>query len=159
MQTVDSNKEELDMHTVMIMALDNMEEDGVGLSGASAKTAMLALVREGGMPNSDIVQFGNTVFVSHRGEGDSKTKMYGRPLNVDTGRNYIKNIIKYGAYLQDKGITNYTATFSDKALLSAIKILQKKLSKTDTNLYAGKTEDGNYVLLIKIGEDPLEGIA
>ncbi len=158
MQTVDSNKEELDMHTVMIMALDNMEQGGVG-NTVPAKTAMLALVREGGMPTVDIAQFGNTVFVSHTGEGKNKNKMAGRPLNVDTARNYIKNIIKYGAYLQDKGITHFSATFSDENLLPAVKMLQKKLTRVDTDLYVGKLEDGRYALFIKIGEDPLEGMA
>ena len=155
MQTVDSNKEELDMHTVMIMALNNMEQGGVG-NTVPAKTAMLALVREGGMPTVDIAQFGNTVFVSHTGKGKNKNKMAGRPLNVDTARNYIKNIIKYGAYLQDKGITHFSATFSDENLLPAIKMLQKKLTRVDTDLYVGKLEDGRYALFIKIGEDPLQ---
>tara|TARA_R100001126_G_C4873238_1_gene174404 strand:+ start:1391 stop:1867 length:477 start_codon:yes stop_codon:yes gene_type:complete len=154
-QTVDSNKEELDMHTVMIMALNNMEQGGVG-NTVPAKTAMLALVREGGMPTVDIAQFGNTVFVSHTGKGKNKNKMAGRPLNVDTARNYIKNIIKYGAYLQDKGITHFSATFSDENLLPAVKMLQKKLTRVDTDLYVGKLEDGRYALFIKIGEDPLQ---
>ena len=158
MQTVDSNKEELDMHTVMIMALNNMEQGGVG-NTVPAKTAMLALVREGGMPTVDIAQFGNTVFVSHTGKGKNKNKMAGRPLNVDTARNYIKNIIKYGAYLQDKGITHFSATFSDENLLPAVKMLQKKLTRVDTDLYVGKLEDGRYALFIKIGEDSLEGMA
>ena len=155
MQTVDSNKEELDMHTVMIMALNNMEQGGVG-NTVPAKTAMLALVREGGMPTVDIAQFGNTVFVSHTGKGKNKNKMAGRPLNVDTARNYIKNIIKYGAYLQDKGITHFSATFSDENLLPAVKMIQKKLTRVDTDLYVGKLEDGRYALFIKIGEDPLQ---
>jgi|TARA_B100001248_G_C27187877_1_gene365376 hypothetical protein len=156
--TVDSTKQELDMHTVMIMALDNMERSGVG-NTVPAKTAMLALVREGGMPTVDIAQFGNTVFVSHTGKGKNKNKMTGRPLNVDTARNYIKNIIKYGAYLQDKGITHFSATFSDENLLSAVKMLQRKLTRTDTELYVGKLKNGKYALFIKLGEDPLQGMA
>ena len=158
MQVVDSNKQKLDMHTVMIMALDNMEQDDVG-NTVPIKTAMLALVREGGMSTVDIEQFGNTVFISHTGKGKNKNKMAGRPLNVDTARNYIKNIIRYGAYLQSKGITHFSATFSDENLLSAVKMLQKKLSRVDTNLYVGKLEDDRYALFIKIGKDPLEGMA
>ena len=157
MRTVNSNKEELDIPTILIMALDNMEKGDVGLD-VPIKTAMLTLSKEGSLPNADTIQFGNTVFIGHRGTGQASHKMLGRPLNVDTAKNYIKNIIAYGAYLQEKGITHYVASFSDKNLLSAIKILQKKLAKTDTELYAKNTKDGNYVLLIRIGEDPLEGI-
>ena len=71
-------------------------------------------------------------------------------------KTYIKNIIKYGAYLQDKGITHFSATFSDENLLSAVKMLQRKLTRVDTDLYVGKLKDGKYALFIKIGEDPLQ---
>lgn len=158
MQTVDSKKEQLDISTILVMALNNMERGKVG-NTVPLKTAMLTLVKEGSMPNSDTVAIGNTVFISHQGTGKNKTKMAGRPLNVDTAKNYISNIIKYGAYLQDKGITHFSTVFSDEALLSAVKILQKKLSRTDTELYVGKAKDNKYALLIKIGDDPLEGLA
>ena len=77
MQTVDSKKEQLDISTILVMALNNMERGKVG-NTVPLKTVMLTLVKEGSMPNSDTVAIGNTVFISHQGTGKNKTKMAGR---------------------------------------------------------------------------------
>jgi len=82
MQTVDSNKEELDVPTIITMALHNMQE--AGLNTTSLQAGLLSIVKESSMPSVDMIQFGNTVFLSHRGKDKNKNKMVGRPINVDS---------------------------------------------------------------------------
>jgi len=102
-QIVDSNKKKLDIHTIMIMAIDNLD-----IGDKSLKQVLASIVTEAQRETCEVVNVGNTVFIGHRGEGKNKTKMVGRPLNVDTGRNYIKNILEYMAYIQGQGITHYS---------------------------------------------------
>ena len=89
MQIVDSNKKKLDIHEIIIMGVHNLESDGLEF-----KKIMGAIMAETQRETCEVVKVGNTVFIGHRGEGKNKTKMVGRPLNVDTGRNYIKNMLK-----------------------------------------------------------------
>ena len=81
--------------------------------------------------------------------------MVGRPLNVDTGRNFIDNMLQYGGHLQEKEITHYSTSFEGEVLVPAIKVIQRKLMDTDTNMYLGVDEDDNYVVLVKLGEESL----
>ena len=97
MQTVDSNNKLLDMSSIMAMASDQLGYMYRG-SSLNIETILATLAKETSLPDTDVVQIGNTVFVGYVGEGKNKTKMVGRPLNVDTARNYANNMVKYYAY-------------------------------------------------------------
>ena len=155
MQTVDSNEKLLDMSSIMTMASDQL---GFMYNGSSLniETILATLAKETSMPDTDVVQIGNTVFIGHTGKGDKKSRMHGRPLNVDTSRNFIRNMLKYGGYLQDKDITHYSTYFKGETLVPAIKIIQKRLMSVDTNMYLGQPEDDDgYLVYVKFGDDPL----
>ena len=155
MQVVDSNKEKLDIHTIITMSAEELRKD------LSMEQSLLAILKETSLPEADVTQIGNTVFIGHTGKGDNKSKMVGRPLNVDTARNYIRNVLQYFGYLQEKNITHYHAAFEGDTLVPAIKMMQKRLAKTDTQMGLGQYEgeDNDYVVFVKIGEDSLQGIA
>ena len=150
MQIVDSNNKQLDIHTIIIMAINNL-----GTKDKSVKQALASIVTEAQRETCEVVNIGNTVFIGHRGEGKNKTKMVGRPLNVDTGRNYIKNILKYMAYIQGQGITHYSTQFEGETLLPAMRVIHKRLQDTDTDFAVGRTKDNKYAVLIKFGKEPL----
>ena len=150
MQIVDSNKKKLGIHEIMIMAVDNLESNSLEF-----KKAMGAIAAETQRKTCEVVNVGNTVFIGHRGEGKNKTKMVGRPLNVDTGKNYIKNMLKYRAYIQGQGITHYVTQLEGEELLPAMRVIHKRLQDTDTNFAVGKTKDGKYAVLIRFGEELL----
>ena len=155
MQTVDSNQKLLDIPSIMTMASDqlgNMYKGG----NLPLEAILGALAKETSMPGADVVQVGNTVFIGHVGKGKNKSKMHGRPLNVDTSRNFIRNMLKYGGYLQNKDITHYSTYFEGSVLVPAMKILQKRLMSVDTSMYLGQHEDDDgYVVYVKLGEDSL----
>ena len=132
------------------MAIDNL-----GTGDKSLKQVLASIVTEAQRDTCEVVNVGNTVFIGHRGEGKNKTKMVGRPLNVDTGRNYIKNILEYMAYIQGQGITHYSAQFEGEALLPAMRVIHKRLQDTDTEFAVGQTEDDEYGVYIRFGKDPL----
>ena len=154
MQVVDSNKQQLETHEVIVMAVEDQRGEN------SLEEDLLRISSEANLPSVDLTQIGNTVFIGHVGEGKNKTKMVGRPLNVDTARNYANNMVKYYAYLQNKGITHWNATFTGDELVPLVRIVQKKLVDTDTKLYLGQYEDSDdYGVFPRIGKEPLEGVA
>ena len=91
------------------------------------------------LPNTDQVQIGNTVFVGHVGTGKHKNAMFGRAFNLDTGRNFVRNGLKYLAYLQNKGIKFY----------------REKTKNTDTEIDVVQLNTGGYRAYIVLGNDPL----
>ena len=116
---------------------------------------LASIITEAQQKTCEVVNIGNTVFIGHRGKDKNKTKMVGRPLNVDTGRNYIKNMLKYIAYIQGQGITHYSSQFNNESLLPAMRVMDKRLQDTDTELIVIATKNNKYVVLIKIGEELL----
>ena len=150
MQTVDSNQKQLDIHTIIIMAVNNLNT-----GDKSLKEVLASIITEAQQKTCEVVNIGNTVFIGHRSKDKNKTKMVGRPLNVDTGRNYIKNMLKYIAYIQGQGITHYSSQFSNDSLLPAMRVMDKRLQDTDTELIVIPTKNNKHVVLIKIGEESL----
>ena len=155
MQTVDSNQKLLDTPSIITMAADQLGNMYKG-SKLPLQTILATIAKETSLPDADVVQVGNTVFIGHIGKGKNKTKMHGRPLNVDTGKNFIRNMLKYGGYLQKQGITHYSTYFTGDTLVPAIKVIQKRLMSVDTSMYLGQHEDDDgYVVYVKLGEDSL----
>ena len=155
MKTVDSSKKELTTPEIVVESITQLNnlQDEVDLP---LETALLAIAKEGSMESADTVQIGNTVFIAHRGEGKNKSKMVGRAFNMDTGRNFIANSIKYLQYLQEKNITHYSTEFEGDTLLPAMQMLQKRLKKTsDSAMYIGITEDDEYIVYVKLGKDSI----
>jgi len=120
------------------------------------EVVLTALAEELTMPGTDMVQIGNTVFIGHRGEGKYKNVMEGRALNVDTGRNFINNGLKYIAYLQRKGIKYYRSDFRSKQFLTAFQYWHQKSEDSDTEIAVVQLDTGGYRAFITIGEDSLK---
>ena len=150
METIDSNQEKIAPGQVMAIAAKQLNEDNIPLE------AMLASVaKETAMENADIVQVGNTVFLGHKGKGANKSKMVGRAFNVDTGRNFINNMVNYLGYLQNKKFTHYASQFKGDTYLPAMRVLEKRLAGKDSNVAVGRSKDGQYVVFINLGTEPL----
>jgi hypothetical protein len=152
MVIVDSNEKILPGPEIVAQTIYNMPQ-----MKFSNEAVMAAIAAETNLPNTDIVQIGNTVFLAHRGKGPNKKKMVGRAFNVDTGRNFTVNGFKYFTYLQQKGVTHYTTFFDGPVFLNAFKIFQRRAKKQDTEIGIGRLEqyEDKYVVFIKLGKEPL----
>ena len=151
METIDSNQEKIAPGQVMAIAAEQLKEDNIPLE------AMLASVaKEASMKNADLVQVGNTVFIGHKGKSANKSKMVGRAFNVDTGRNFINNMVNYLGYLQSKKFTHYASQFKGDTYLPAMRVLEKRLADKDSDVAVGRSKDGQYVVFINLGKEPLK---
>ena len=149
METIDSNQEKIAPGQVMTIAAKQLQED------LPIEAMLTALAKETTLEGSDLVQVGNTVFIGHIGKGANKTKMVGRALNVDTGRNFIRNMLNYLGYLQEKNITHYASQFKGETYLPAMRVLEKRLANKDSTIGVGRTKGGEYAVFIRIGKEPL----
>ena len=92
----------------------------------SNEAILTAIAAETALPNTHIIQIGNTVFVSHRGKGPNKKKMAGFAYNVDTNKQLVVNIFKYIKYLRKRKITHYSMVFNSVNFLDAFQVIQRR---------------------------------
>ena len=95
---IDSNETQLTPPEVLLEFAENYNSTEYATEIVAA-----ALAKELTMEDVDKVQFGNTVFLGHRGKGKNKDLMWGRGLTVDTASNFISAGLKYFTHLQELG--------------------------------------------------------
>ena len=148
MEMVNSKQKLLEMPTIVAMAASN-----VGTGKVPMASALASVAKEGTLPSADYVQIGNTVFLGHRGEDKNKNQMVGRAFNADIARNYIKNIVQYLEYLQNKGITHYSSQFKGQNVFNILQIVKKLFEGTNTDFMIARTkQEGTYRLMIRFGK-------
>jgi hypothetical protein len=149
MRVIDSKKELVQEGVIIALSVDQIN------TKYPLATALAIVAREGSMPSADTKQFGNTVFLAHRGKGENQNKMVGRAFNIDTARNYISNTLMYLEYLRIRGITHYTTMFSGSEVLKLAKIIERTLEdNTDTVGFIRKAikSDTEYMAFVKFGK-------
>ena len=134
---VDSTQEPLPAPSVLSMAAAELD-----LKGITVEAAMLGLAHEMSLPDVDLVQVGNTVFIGHKGKGEAKNKMVGRAFNVDTARNFVNNYVKYLTVLQGKGITHYSIDFKGEELVPIAKAVGKRVYELGIRTSLGTLKGG-----------------
>jgi len=123
MAIVNSNEKLLSTHEVIATAVVNAHRSGQ-LGDIPVQSALLVIAREGAMPNCDVTQIGNTVFISHF--DDSRVEVAFRALNADTARNYVDNIVEYLQRLVSSGVRRMTCDFADPKIMQVIKTITRR---------------------------------
>ena len=127
-------------------------------TGHSPEVVSVAILKEITMPDTDLVQFGNTVFIGHRGKGEKKNMMWGRGLTVDTAQNFIAAGLKYFTHLQDLGITKYMTEYEGQIYDSAFKTWKRYVDKGDSSLAVGLYSNGKSRAYVSLGKIPLSEV-
>lgn len=148
MFTVDSKETPLPAPEVIMESIRNYNA-----TPYPADVVATSIAKEMTMPDVDMVQIGNTVFIGHRGKGENKDKMVGRAFNIDTGENFIRNGFKYFNYLQRKGFTRYVTQYDGDIFDSAFRTFYRRIKNSDSKLAMAK-KNGKTVVAIKLGKEP-----
>tara|TARA_R110002110_G_scaffold127941_1_gene307303 strand:- start:1230 stop:1706 length:477 start_codon:yes stop_codon:yes gene_type:complete len=149
MKVIDSKQEVVPEGVIIALSIDQIN------TKHPLATALAVVAKEGSMPSADTRQFGNTVFLSHRGKRQNQDKMVGRAFNIDTARNYISNVLMYLEYLRVRGITHYTTMFNGSEVLKLVKIIERILEdNTDTVgfIREATNSDSEYMAFVKFGK-------
>jgi len=133
MQTVDSKKNKLSLQEIMIRSLYAQKKD----LEVPVDQAMLQLIAELQMENSEAIQFGNTVFITHYSPESPLCVMYA--LNADTAKNYIDNGEMYVRHLMKRGMKGFLTSYTTESFGIPFKQIEKnKLGIVDTTKTPGK---------------------
>lgn len=126
---IDSNQKQLSIPEVIVAA---MQEQGV--SKRMVGPYILSILKESSMPNTDVRTFGNTAFITHIKEKEGMKAAFGRPLNADTARNYLKNVEEYIKSLVDQSVSHFITYYKDPRIDTVIKYI--KLPKVQKRIGA-----------------------
>lgn len=94
MQMTDSKQQKLDMQNIIKIAAQNTK------SKYSFTQVYVSILKELTMPDSIVIQIGNSVFITHRSKEDPNYAWM-RALNADTAQNYLENAEQYAKMLYD----------------------------------------------------------
>ena len=154
MRVVDSNKKKLSRQNIVFGAVQQLKE----YNQYPIATRLAMVAAESKMKTAEAKQFGNTLFLAHRGVGANSNKAAGHIFNMDVGTNFVDNIRQYLSFLQGKKVTHYTALLEDEYLPN-FQSVQKAAKNIDTEIAIGQREDGSYAAYIKLGNNPIsEGL-
>lgn len=147
MPITNSKDKDLPIPDIITGALADAKRDG-DLGDLPMHAAILGIVQEGSMENTDVEKIGNTVFITHYGDGGKHAVM--RALNVDTARNYLDNSIEYVKRLASRGVQQMSSDFKDKRILQLFKSIANRPEFSHWGMKVLRAEDGTmraYVAL------------
>jgi hypothetical protein len=130
---VDSKQQKLQMQDIVKTSVEETE------SKYDPKTAFLAIIKETTLPDTDVLQIGNTLFIVH-GTEEPRHGFF-RALNADTAQNYLDNSLEFTKKAYDElGYDVLTTQFEDPTLLNIFK-------------YIGKDQPANMGYMVQKSED------
>jgi hypothetical protein len=117
---ISSDEKQLSISEIMVYALQeqDMPKDMLAPS-------MAALVQEGAMPDTDVRNYGNTVFITHFKTKDGVKAVFSRGLNADTARNYLSNGEEYFKYLMGEKVDYFVTFFEDARLKTIFRYIER----------------------------------
>jgi len=154
----DSRTKKLSGAEVLMRALDQQQSDSVDKLPMSTK--MLLAGKNINLPNTDIKQVGNTLYIGRRGEGKNSTQIRVYGLNVDTGKNYLDNTVIYMKKLREEGITHFTTDITPvpPKLIDLAKVLIARLRKLGMEAGLVSTVDKKkYRLFVRLSPSEAGG--
>jgi uncharacterized protein YjgD (DUF1641 family) len=146
---ISSKTKQLNTHEVIIMALKDMKVEQKMIT-----PALLGIVQQASIPDTDTVQFGNTVFISTIKSKNNVTVAYLRAMNADTARNYLNNGIEYFKYIIEKGVSYVFMTFTESSVVSVLNAIKDPDVQEKVGLKAKvamkKSSNGNYTAVVRV---------
>mgnify|MGYP001223625979 CR=1 FL=1 len=150
---IDSKQTQLEPAQIILKFAEDYNDTGYPVEAVAA-----GVIKEVTMPDTDLVQFGNTAFIGHRGKGKNKDLMWGRGLTVDTAQNFIAAGLKYFTHLQNIGIKRYTTDYNGDIYDSAFRTWKRYADRVDTKIAVGRKANGGSRAYVTLGEMPLSEI-
>ena len=122
-ETIDSNQQKLTMSEIVLHAVQRASEEGELPPGVNIMAGVTAITAEASMPNTDVKQIGNTVFISHFSQDKSETST--RAFNMDSARNFVDNTLAYTTGLAESGVKRMTVDFKGDSIRQMLMMVAK----------------------------------
>jgi hypothetical protein len=157
METVDSKQKQLPPQEIIAMAATQQDLPNVsGMENLTPAAAMLAIANESSFGTFNMKQFGNTLFLYHRGTGKHGKQINMRPINVDTAANFANNVVAFMRAAHKEGIRQIQGKFRYVPYVNLFKLMARRIrampNNNDVAFRIAKTESGAYVVQGVLGE-------
>lgn len=146
---VDSKKDKLSIPEIITRAVYSNPPVGV-----PPYAAILSIVKEGSLPNTEVKQYGNTVFITHFSK--DRDLAVGRALNADVANNFIFNGEDYMRDLVRNGTTKFVTQFEQKSFARAFMVLQKNPITTEMKMWLFDAKNGQTQVRIALNGEFIE---
>lgn len=131
------------MQDVILYSLDNMRDK----LPVPMEQAILLIVEEAKLPNTEMMLLGNTVFISHFSDDGKQAVM--RAFNVDNAKNYINNGERFTRYMIQRGVESFVTQYDVESYGIPMKQIQKNKLGTVT---FDKTKKGTFLALVQLNK-------
>lgn len=143
MTQVDSKERQMSIPEIVVQATASQSKVDISL-----QAALLGFVKEGSMPDTEVKQYGNTVFITHFSK--DRDLAVGRALNMDTAKNFIPNGEEYFRDLVRNGTKKFVAQFSQKSYAMAFAALKRRPITTEQKIWIVDTPKGETQVRIAL---------
>lgn len=142
-ETLDSAGKKLSMPEIILYAVQRAKAEGEFPLSTPVGAVVTAITAEMSMPNTDVKQIGNTVFVSHFSK--DKTETATRAFNKDSARNFVNNSVAYATGLAESGVKRMTVDFKGESIKQMLMAVAKSpVAVANWGMQIFKTADGGY---------------
>jgi hypothetical protein len=139
---VDSQQEELDIQTIVSIALKETD------SGYPFDQAYPAILKELTMPECILLRYGNTLYIVHR--TDPRTGFF-RALNADTPQNYLESGFAFVETTYNAGFDTLVTEFKGSSILNIFRAVSKNPPQEGMGFAVQKGQDDTYRVTLQLG--------
>ena len=145
-KTVDSTKSKLTPPEIMLNAKDSSGT----LDDYDKKVAMPTMIAEFSQPNSEVEQFGNALYVVHKGEnGNGSFKFF----TADVPKNDLANFIDFLVWAKTKvGMKILVSEFKDEKYLNLFDEMYANAPFQNMGYKFYEPKDGKTLVALNLGE-------
>lgn len=148
-KTIDSRQKKLTLSEIILHAVQRASEAGELPPGVNVMAAVTAITAEASMPNTDVKQVGNTVFVSHFSK--DKLEVASRGFNMDSAQNFVANTFEYTEGLANSGVKKMTVDFKGESIKQMLTMVAKiPTAAKYWGMQIFKTTNGGYRAYINL---------
>ena len=151
MKVVNSKQKQLGISEITMQVLANAYQDKKLPEGTTLQAAILAMVSEMSMPSTEVLQFGNTLYIVHYKE-DDPSLIYFRALNLDTATHFVNTQAEFSEWPRRQGLNRMLSDRADPAINKLAELAFKRIPDAMENGNLKIVEaNGKYRAYIKIG--------
>ena len=148
-ETIDSREQQLELSQIIFMAVTRAKENNELPPNVTIVAAIASIARESGLPNTDVQQIGNTVYMSHFNESWEESST--RAFNMDVAQNFVTNTFEYAESLANSGVKRMTVDFKGESIKQMLMMVARIPTAAQYwGMQIFKTDVGGYRAYISL---------
>jgi hypothetical protein len=148
-ETIDSREQQLELSQIIFMAVTRAKEQNELPPNVTIVAALASIAEESGMPDADVQQIGNTVYLSHFSKDWEESST--RAFNMDVAQNFVTNTFEFADNLANAGVKRITVDFKGESIKQMLMMVARiPTAAKYWGLQIFKTKLGGYRAYISL---------